>query len=270
MICDYGCGQKGEYYFKRVKKWCCSESHNSCPVLKNKFREAHIGKETWNKNKKNCFSQETIEKMRKSRINKKLSEETKKKIGLSNRKSNTKPLEYWKTTYPIFSIEEEMRYNPDKLGEKEIQVHCKNHNCPNSKEKGGWFTPNKDQIQNRKNNLEKENGNDGHYFYCSNACKQECPLYRFRGNDSLINIKNNYTQSEYQVFRQHVLKRDGYLCQYCNEPATDVHHERPQKSEPFFNLDPDFGWSCCEKCHYEKGHQTGTPCSTGNLSNRIC
>jgi len=28
-----------------------------------------------------------------------------------------------------------MRYNPDKPGEEEIQVHCKNHLCKNSKKK---------------------------------------------------------------------------------------------------------------------------------------
>jgi len=49
-----------------------------------------------------------------------------------------------------------------------------------------------------------------------------------------------------------------------------VHHSRPQKLEPGFVLDPDFGVACCEKCHYKYGHKPGTECSTGNLANMIC
>ena len=57
-------------------------------------------------------------------------------------------------------------------------------------------------------------------------------------------------------------------CLACDEPATDVHHERPQKLEPFFALDPDFAWSCCEKCHYEKGHKN--ECSTRKIGLKVC
>jgi len=80
--------------------------------------------------------------------------------------------------YKTFSNEEEMRYNPDKLGEKEIQIHCKNHLCPNSKEQGGWFTPTKIQFDDRRRALETENGSDGAYLYCSQECKDICPCYR--------------------------------------------------------------------------------------------
>ena len=82
------------------------------------------------------------------------------------------------------------------------------------------------------------------------------------------NTFKKYTNEEYETFRNFVLERDSYICQFCGDEATDVHHERPQKLEPFFALDPDYAWSCCKECHYEKGHKD--ECSTGNLAQIIC
>jgi hypothetical protein len=160
-----------------------------------------------------------------------------------------------------------MRYNPNKPGEKEIQVHCKNHLCKNSKEKGGWFTPSRIQLVERIRQIEHVDGNDGSYFYCCEKCKQLCPLYNLH-SDPFKDIDYSYTNSEYQTFRKFVLERDNYTCQFCGKKATDVHHERPQKLEPFFALDPDLAWSCCKKCHYKYGHKD--ECSTGNLANYLC
>ncbi len=237
-------------------------------------------------NKGKDFSDEHREKLRLKRIGKPgyykgktLSEKHKRKISKSNKgkvfSSNHRQKLRNKSLYsisdiknrnPLFSKIEEMRYNPYKVGKKEIQVHCKNHNCKNSKEQDGWFTPTPGQLYERKRGIELI-GNDGSYFYCSEECKQTCPLYGLR-SDPYKEIKTLYTQEEHQIFRNFVLERDDYICQYCEEPATDVHHERPQKIEPFFALDPDFAWSCCEKCHYEKGHKD--ECSTGNLASKTC
>jgi 5-methylcytosine-specific restriction endonuclease McrA len=162
-----------------------------------------------------------------------------------------------------------MRYNPDKPGEKEIQVHCKNHNCINSKERGGWFTPTNGQLTERIQTLEKPKGFGESNFYCSQQCKQACPLFHLRF-DPHRETKKVYTEEEYQTFKQFVFKRDDYICQFCGEEATEVHHEKPQKLEPFFALDVDYAWSCCDGCHYKYGHKTATPCSTGNLASKIC
>jgi len=156
-----------------------------------------------------------------------------------------------------------------KIENNQFKVHCKNHNCVNSKEKGGWFVPTSIQIHNRMQSLEDDNGIDGSYFYCSQECKDACPLFNLKG-DPKKDIQLPYTQEQLQTFRLEVLTRDNYICQYCGGVATVVHHERPVKLEPFFSLDPDFGWACCEKCHYEKGHPKGTDCSTGNLAAKVC
>jgi hypothetical protein len=253
----------------------------------------------WNKGVKNPYSEETIRIMSSKKKGKKLTQEHINKV-IESQKINGHPrlgklhsfesrfkmslssrltIDYIKEKYPTFYIEEELRYNPDKsLEEREIQVHCKNHSCPNSKEKGGWFTPLKKSLYQRIYNLEKDRGNDGSYFYCSNECKTSCLLYNLntsyyidkRNEYSKYNYTNFVNYEDYQVFRKFVLTRDNYICQFCGKEATDVHHERPQKLEPFFSLDPDYAWSCCEKCHYEKGHKKGTECNTWILSKKHC
>jgi hypothetical protein len=166
--------------------------------------------------------------------------------------------------HPFFCQAEEI-----KIEDNQFKVHCKYSDCVNSKEKGGWFTPTNIQLHNRIGDLEDQLGNDGSFFYCSQQCKKDCIAFNVRG-DPNRDDQLPYTQEQYETFKLHVLTRDNYICQYCGKPATDVHHERPVKLEPFFSLDPCYGWSCCEKCHYEKGHKKGTSCSTGALAAVVC
>jgi len=194
---------------------------------------------------------------------KKLSKATKKswKRGKYNNRNwnNSYRLSYLlsiKEKYPTFCKIEEPKIDLKNLT---IKVKCKTCNK--------LFKPSYTQLYERIRAIEKDVGFAENNFYCTDKCKTSCSVYRKRTDG--INTKS-YTQEEYEIFRQFVLERDNYKCQYCGDLATIVHHERPQKLEPFFSLDPDFAWSCCEKCHYEKGHPVGTECSTGNLSNRIC
>jgi len=305
MICEYGCGQEAKYQLKN-RRWCCSENHKQCPSkrreqsirskeewedsnsgfnsvsrgkkISNKIRkawedldsgfnstswkekqsEAQKGRIPWNKGKTEVYSKKTL---------KRKSEGRKRKGKLT--------IEKIKKKYPFFSKIEEMRYNPNKPSEKEIQVHCKNHLCENSKEKGGWFIPSLNQIQNRKNMLVNE-GIDRSNFYCSEECKNICPLYKSRGADPFKNTKFPYTQAEKDIFNKEVLERqrkeDGYnFCEKCESTENlHVHHEKPVKTHPHLALDPDNGIVLCRECHYKYGHKTGTECSTGNLTANIC
>jgi 5-methylcytosine-specific restriction endonuclease McrA len=186
------------------------------------------------------------------------------KYGVENYNQSLEAKENLLKRHPFLCLIEEI-----KIEDNQFKVHCKNSNCINSKENGGWFTPTSLQVNNRTTSLESSAGCDGSFLYCSEHCKTTCDAFNVHG-DPERDTQLPYTQEQYETFKLHVLTRDNYICQFCGEIATDVHHERPIKLEPFFSLDPCYGWSCCEKCHYKKGHKKGTECSTGNLAAVVC
>ncbi len=243
-LCDYGCGNKGKYLFKNGK-FCCQPFHSQCSNIRQNNKEKCLG------NNNHFYGQtHTTNTIQLMKINSKL---TIPKI---------------KNKYPFFSQIEEMRYNPDKLEEKEIQVYCKNHDCKNSKEQGGWFTPKSRQLYERIRQLESPEGNDGSYFYCCEECKDECILYGLHSDPYKEKTETPYTQEEYNIWKQVVLEQDTYECQYCgSKEDLHCHHIHPVKTHPHLSLDPMNGIVLCKECHYEIGHKIGTECSTGYLAN---
>jgi len=265
--CEFGCGKEAKYQFKNGK-WCCSKYYNQCPIERDKRSKRLKGKPSPLKGKK--LSKSHIKSM--SEVRKGKRAWNKGMVGVWSKKSiqqmietKTYSLDDILKNHSLFSKLEELRYNPND--KKQIQGHCKNHKCKNSKEKNGWFTLTKKQIAYRYDSI--DNGNGTSYFYCSDLCKIECPLFNLR-SDPNIKKQKYYTQEEYNTWRNEVLIRADYLCEYCGEKATHTHHSRPQKLEPGFALDPDFGIACCEKHHFQYGHKTGTECSTGNLAKKEC
>lgn len=148
---------------KGDKAWQYGKTGIFSKEVLNRMSEAKKGKEPWNKGK--VMTKEFCKNISKGRS------------GITPKREYRKGISYYIKTYPTFSKIEEMRYNPITLDEKEIQVHCKNHNCPNSKEQGGWFTPTYQQLYERIRQIEHELGTDGSYLYCSDECKQICPLF---------------------------------------------------------------------------------------------
>lgn len=295
QLCDYGCGQEANHQLKNGK-WCCCKNIASCLKIRKKISEMKMGKkrepfsEEWKKNlgkskkgkKLPPFTEEHLKNMSISLKGKNTgpkSEEHKNKIGKANKRKKKPPfseehkknlskskkfnLKDYKEKYPFFFKIEELRET--KNGE--IQGHCKNHNCKNSKEKGGWFTLTYNQLKGRKDHICNSDGNGGHYFYCSQHCKDTCPLYNLHG-DPYRDTNLPYTPGEYQACRAVVFERENGLCEYCGEPATDMHHIFPVKLEPFFALDPDYCVACCEKHHYKYAHKD--ECNTGNLAKIVC
>ncbi len=285
-FCDYGCGKEATHQFKNGK-WCCNKTTSKCIEVKRLIGKKSTGRDCTADTRKKLsecakrrkVTKELREKIRIGKIgdknpmkNYKWSNSQKIKISkkLKGRVPWNKDKKYtlkdYHKNYPFLCKVEELR----ELNNGDIQGHCKNHNCSNSKEQGGWFTLKRKQINQRRIQLEHPEGNGGGYFYCSDKCKEECPLYNLQ---PFLYIKSNnekkyYTSEEYNIYRLEVLKRANYKCEYCGENATHVHHSRPQKLEPFFSLDPDYSISCCKNCHYEKGHKD--ECSTGQLSKIIC
>jgi uncharacterized protein with PIN domain len=157
-----------------------------------------------------------------------------------------------------------MREIEDENGLKLLQVRCKKCN--------EWLTPkNPSIISNRIISL--KNDKDNHYFYCSDECKNECPIFR----RSIDNLMKEFSYStDYATWRNEVLtrQRNDTLscynhCEICNsEKDLHVHHEKPQKTHPHLALDPDNGIILCKECHAKFGH-TGK-CSSGNLAKLEC
>jgi hypothetical protein len=296
-LCDYGCGKEAKYKLKNGKL-CCSENFRSCSQMKENKKQTCIekygdvcslqNKEVQEKRRQtnikkygveHHFKNKAVQEKRKQTCmekygvdnplkNKKVQEKRKQtnmeKYGANHHTQSAETKEKLLEKHPFFCQAEEI-----KIEDNQFKVHCKNSNCKNSKEKGGWFIPTFTQIHNRIGDLEDETGNDGCFFYCSQYCKTTCLAFNVHG-DPERDTQLPYTREQYETFKLHVLTRDKYICQYCGAPATDVHHERAVKLQPFHAVDPDYGWSCCEKCHYEKGHKKGTECSTGNLAAAVC
>ena len=149
---------------------------------------------------------------------------------------------------------------------KTLQVRCHNSSCRK------WFVPKRTSVRNRLQVFygQVSGAND---FYCLEVCKSTCPTYNQKLYPKEYKSNQNekpYTTDQYQLYRKTVLERENYICEYCGERAKEVHHERSQKTDPMFVVDPDYGHAVCKKCHMKYGHKTGTECSTGNLAKKIC
>lgn len=138
-----------------------------------------------------------------------------------------------------------------------LEVRCAN--CNN------WFVPGRTSVEGRaqyiKGNIDRECR-----LYCSDVCKHSCSIFNKHEHRSDTSSKQNkyFTSVQLSVWSAEVIKRAGFKCEYCGEPAKHAHHERPKKLEPFFALDPDNGVACCVNCHYKYGHSGD--CSTVNIS----
>jgi len=185
------------------------------PEEKEKRIQSHINsitnevREKQHKSAINRFKNESVEEKEKriQAIKDSWTEEKKKNQCAKSKFIIKNSIKNINRIYPFFSFIEEMRYNPDKPGEKEIQVHCHLESCVNNK---NWFTPTMDALKSRIYALEKENENDGRYFYCSQKCKENCCLFNFR-NDPFEKI-------ELDKYRDKVLK-ETYI-------TTKIHNDK--------------------------------------------
>jgi 5-methylcytosine-specific restriction endonuclease McrA len=153
----------------------------------------------------------------------------------------------------------------DLVDENILTVICSFSECKKR------FIPRLQDVQERIRALYGKNYGEQR-LYCSEECKNKCPIFNKHSLQDNHPKKTEvlYSENDYQTFRKFVLERDNHICQFCGKKATDVHHEKPKKLEPFFALDPDYAWSCCEKCHSEKGHKKDTECSTNSLAKINC
>lgn len=187
--------------------WKNKDYRNYMITLIKKANQDPLHKKILSESAKKRFKEETreerLERIKKAKIGAQKyfkNESLIKKEKRINSKKRT--IEKIKKKYPLLYKEEEMRYNPNKLTEKEIQVHCKNNLCKYSKENEGWFTPTNRQIEQRITGL----NNNTSYFYCSEKCKEECILFHLREDPNRLAEYNKYVDRVYKVTYKSLMK----------------------------------------------------------------
>jgi len=279
--CDYGCENEGIYIFDNGKR-CCSETYHKCPSSKEKQRQSHLGikfseehkknlskakknSTPWNKGLKGCNV--AWNKGKKTGPLKDITKQKLSKILSGPGNPNWKggyskdDIPYFDTYFDRLTVEEKpKRHTQDRNILTVICSYCKKR-----------FTPKLTNVLDRIKSLNGKTWGENR-LYCSKSCKDRCPVFGkelYQSNHPRMEDKY-YTSYEYQIFREFVLKRDKNVCQFCGNLANEVHHEKPQKLQPFFSLDPDYAWSVCERCHQKFGHKQETECSYSNLSKVVC
>ncbi len=131
-----------------------------------------------------------------------------------------------------------------------IQVRCTEVNCRK------WFTPTIDQLNNRIKGVYLPDYTECR-FYCSDECKQICPIYGKHGN--LPSPKKYKSRSyEYTIWANIVKERDNYECQKCGSIENPIaHHIEGINVNPIMSLDIDMGITVCKKCHKQIHKEEG-------------
>lgn len=115
---------------------------------------------------------------------------------------------------------------------------------------GKWYIPSYNAVTNRVGCIEGRYSAGEARFYCSNECKQECPIYR-----KIRHYKGTKISTSREVqpqLRQLVFKRDKYKCIKCeNTKPLHCHHIEGIRWEPLESADIDKCITLCKYCHKE-------------------
>lgn len=58
------------------------------------------------------------------------------------------------------------------------------------------------------------------------------------------------------AFRNKILRRDGYICYYCGQDATQVDHVIPISAAPELVVNAENAVACCKRCNTSKGNRS--------------
>jgi len=221
MKCNYCKILEGKYKLKNGK-YCCKQSYQACSS--NKVIP-------WNKNKKNVYSEETLEKMSIIKKGKKVSIETKQKIRKSIKgKKLTK--------------EHKQKISNSLKGFPKT----KEHKQKISKSQKG--IPRKKHTEKTKKIISENHMGKNNPFYGKHHTKEtKEKIARFedknpnwRGGIS----KEPYSFSFSKKLKEKIKKRDGYKCKQCNNSLLlCIHHINYNKE----NCDENNLITLCRSCH---------------------
>jgi 5-methylcytosine-specific restriction endonuclease McrA len=229
------CSECGYSYLgKAESKYCSAECRMKSKIATQKLRESNIGRK---------FSKEHKQKLHE--VN--LGNRNRWRGGISVKFNNI-------STYDTYAHRlepyEQCRRNADDPNILEVKcTYC-----------GKWYVPTIVATNNRISGVNKSNNR----FYCSDGCKQECPIY---GRRKYYKGQEGYNSREVQPeLRQMSFARDDYICVKCgsNGPL-HCHHIDPVANNPIESADVDNCITLCVGCHKEAHQLPG--CGYSELKN---
>jgi len=239
MKCFYGCGRDASFApHKGTPHWCCESHWSRCPENRNKNSKSKMGKQAWNKNRKQPDDEKA--KQSKSMKNKWTNSEYRNKQTISRSSSKYKqhmrnirrgvknPMygknitddhkiilslnkEKIKIRYPKFYSVEKIRENNGK-----IEVVCKY--CDQ------WFRSSTKQLYERIRQIESSDGNMKNFLYCCDKHKFLCPY---------SNRVDPKTLKEYEIYKRKVMNQT-------NKSLKNNHLKNIEKRSFDFHLDHKF------------------------------
>jgi len=131
---------------------------------------------------------------------------------------------------------------------------------------GKWYYPTVQSVHHRiqaLNGITNSKGTENH-LYCSNECKEACPIYWKQLYQEGHPLKKENTSREVQPeLRQMVFERDEYTCLKCGKHQDNLdvplhcHHIEGILWEPIESADIDICITVCKICHNEIHQEDG-------------
>lgn len=118
---------------------------------------------------------------------------------------------------------------------------------------GIWFTPTRHSVKSR---LIAINNEGGRHLYCSEECKENCPVY---GQYKYPKGFKKGTSREVDPYtRQLCFKRDNWRCQKCGSTKNlHCHHIKGYAQNKIVANDIDNVITLCKECHKEVHSEIG-------------
>jgi 5-methylcytosine-specific restriction endonuclease McrA len=160
------------------------------------------------------------------------------------------PYCFGNTKLNIEQIKQKLTIEEEPI-EVNSEIQCR---CTHCKQ---YFTPTRQQLHSRIYSL------SGRYkgecrLYCSDKCKDLCPIYGQKTHYKDNNItKPDTSRPDQPELKQNVLKRDNFECQRCGSSEDlHCHHITGVEINPIESADIDNCITLCYTCH-QKVHSSG-------------
>ena len=157
---------------------------------------------------------------------------------------HTNNIPFYDTYAPQLELYDSIKKNSEDLNVLEVKcAYC-----------GKWFIPTLSDVSFRLSAIKgQRKGFSEHRLYCSEGCKQECPIFNKQKNPK--GFKPATSREVQPELRQMCLERDEFTCQKCGKTQNELnvglhcHHIEGIRWEPLESADLDTVIIFCKNCH---------------------